>query len=378
MSSESVIFNVQQFGIKISRINFRASQNTTKGINAKNIALRFVRSNGDKNLDASIDNCYFVDFRYAIYGQGANLKITDNTFTSCYVGISISNATLVTDDEVSAANTRGHIICRNRFHSLGSHLNDASLEGSTAIKLNAIDSFSAQEEADLLPNSPQVTNNQEYTIFGYYNHITNNYADDCRTFYFGTIDRTKIDGNSILLSGGTAISIVSGQNGSICNNLIDGSFRWNPNQLYYSGDSNNVPTGHGIEIEYANFLTINNNQVLNKRFHGIFIKHSKNTSIQSNTIKNFNRHRNLSSSLVGVLSIFDDRIYDGIHIQKNQSSNTPKYNIQNIVSNNVIGIPLQKCEGRYAIYMGDGDDYKWVKNNFIIPTRILESIKIIP
>ena len=82
--------------------------------------------------------------------------------------------------------------------------------------------------------------------------------------------------------------------------------------------------------------------------------------------------------MVGVLSIFDDRIYDGIHIQKNQSSNTPKYNIQNIVSNNVIGIPLQKCEGRYAIYMGDGDDYKWVKNNFIIPTRILESIKIIP
>lgn len=374
---DSPIFNISAYGIRLSDLNFRGKTKSNKGSGAVGRALNFVRANGSKDLDAAISNCMFVDFRTAIYGEGANLKITDNTFTASYMGVYINQASRDTIGDASKANTRGHIIDRNRFHSIGSNLPNDSLVGSTAIKILGTEPYTALEELHLTNPTGTVKYFQDYAIRGYYNHISNNYADDCKTFFYGTVDRTKIDGNSILLSGGTAINIYGGEHGAITNNLIDGSFRWNGNQLYYSGQEDLVPTGHGVQVEYANFLTIHDNQILNKRKHGIYIIKSKNSSIQSNTIKNFNRHYHLASGLGGTQSNFDyPAQYDGIHIDCTTKVDGQGYNIQNIVTNNVIGIPLQNVSARYGIYMGDGDSYGFLKDNFIVSARLVQPILI--
>jgi parallel beta-helix repeat protein len=376
---ESPIFNISTFGLRISDLNFRAKNPTNKGIDAIGKALNFVREGGFKDLDANISNCMFENFRTAIYGEGTNLKITDNTFSACYMGVYINQASKVTGDDAPKANTRGHVIDRNRFHSIGSNLSHPSLDGSTAIQILGTEPYTALEELHLTHPLDNVTNYQDYTIRGYYNHISNNYADDCKTFFYGTVDRTKIDGNSILLSGGTAINIYGGEHGAITNNLIDGSFRWNGNQLYYDGARSSVPSGHGIQVEFANFLTIHDNQILNKRMHGIYIKKSKNSSIQSNTIKNFNRHYHLAdkAGLNGDLTNFDYPVqYNGIHIACTTKVEGEGYNIQNIVTNNVIGIPLQNVSAKYGIYVGDGDAWGFVKDNFIVSARLVQPIFI--
>ena len=366
---DSTIFNIATFGVKINGLNFKGPQETNKGIDAKGIALSYIRSNGTKDLDASVRNCMFEHFRHGIYGEGANLKVTDNTFTACYIGIYINQAK---QEGIDRANTRGHIIDRNRFHSIGSYLSDKSLDGSTCIKIWGTEGY-------FFPNDVFNNKNPEsYWVRGYYNHISNNYADDCTTFFEGNLDRTKINGNSILASGGTAIKAFGGVYGAITNNTIDGSFTWNPFKLYgqkAESSSNKFPSGHGIHIKYAHFLTIHNNQILNKRFHGIYVERSRNTSIQSNTIMNFNRHRFIKEPNKEI-EVNDDRIYDGIHIEKIQGRSTEKYNINNVVANNVISIPHTSVEGRYAIYIGDGDRKKLVTNNFINDARIQKDVKI--
>lgn len=363
------LFNIQNYGALIQNLNFTKKVTTNKGVNAKGIALKFVRSNGVKDLDASIYNCRFNHFKYCVYGKGANLKIVDNFFGASYTGVYIQEATL---NDSNSAQTRGHIIDRNRFHSLGSYLNDSSLARSACIKI--------RHENGTTSSSQGV---EGYTVYGYYNQITNNYADDCRTFFEGNIDRTKIDGNSILFSGGTSIKAYGGFMGVISNNLIDGSFTWNANKLYPFLETdeegeNAFPSGHGIHVNFAHFMTIHNNQILNKRYHGIYIERSKNSSIQSNTIMNFNRHRFIKRSGENPI-INDERIYSGIHIAKVQDNNpltNDKYNIQNIITNNTISIPHNKVEGNYGIYVGDGDDWSFVKNNFVLSNRLISPLKI--
>ncbi len=368
------IFNVNLFGAQFTYLNFRKKNTTNKGINATGIALNFVRSNGAKDIDASVDNCRFTHFKFCIFARGTNLKVTDNLFSACYIGIDIKSAQFDYDgphnSNPHSPHRRGHIIDRNRFHSIGSALKDPSLVGSTCIRIRP-EGFTFQTSH--LPEA--------FTIYGHYNHITNNYADDCKTFFEGSLDRTKIDGNSILVSMDTAIKAFAGSHGSITNNLIDGSFTWNSKKLAIQTDQENdvsFPSGHGIHVKYAHFLTISNNQIFNKRFHGIFIERSKNSSIQSNTIMNFNRHRYIKRS--GENPIINDlRWYDGIHVARVQDDNpsiNDKYNIQNVISNNVISITHTKVEGRYGIYAGDGDDYNFIKNNFILSTRLVQPIKI--
>ncbi|QKX07472.1 hypothetical protein HN014_21975 [Aquimarina sp. TRL1] len=366
----SSVFNITTYGIVFSDLNFTKKNKTVKGINATGKALNFIRSNNTKDIDASVTNCRFTHFKYCIYGEGANLKITDSFFGASYIGIYIKEAQFDHNDH--KPQTRGHIIDRNRFHSMGSESNDSSLIGSTCIKIRP-KGYAFQ--TSYTPES--------YTVIGYYNHITNNYVDDCKTFFEGSIDRTKIEGNSILKSTDTAIKAFGGLFGAINDNLIDGAFTWNPNKLYPSKASDSTgqvafPSGHGIHISYAHFATINNNQIMNKRYHGIFVERSKNSSIQSNTIMNFNRHRFIKRSGENP-EINDDRNYCGIYIAKVQDDNpltNDKYNIQNVISNNTISITHNKVEGNYGIYVGDGDDWNFVKNNFIVSTRLIQSIKI--
>lgn len=368
------IFNITTPGARIRHLNFEGVKYGEKGIDAKGIAIKFVRDNKSKNIDAEIIHCSFLHFRICIYGEGANLRILDNLITQSYIGVRIKEAHgLGPDDYSNIASTRGHIISRNRFHSIGSYLTHSSLVGSTCIKLIHEEGYTV----------PQHSYGESYTMRGYYNHITDNYADDCKTFFEGSLDRTKIDGNSILSSGGTAIKANAGLYGAITNNLIDGSFTSNPHKLYPATEElseNAFPDGHGIHVNYCNYLTIHSNQINNKRFHGIYIQRSRYTSIQSNTITNFNRHRFIKSSGKPP-KINDEQIYDGIHIQKHQEP----YNIYNMISDNRIYINHLKVEGRYGIYIGEengldphGNPYLFMSDNYITPLRMLQGVFIEP
>lgn len=381
----NTIFHIKAFGVRVEDLNFVGPISTHKGVDAKGTAIKYIRDSGKKDLDASVINCMFRDFRTAIFARGANLKIVDNTFTYCYTGIyidKVSNKNYTDDiDFINAheANTRGFIIDRNRFHSIGGSLYDPSLEGATCIKISQDEGYS---EFSGIPGL-------NWTVYGYYNHITNNYADDCMTFFEGSVDRSKVDGNSILKSGRTAIKAFAGAYGSISNNLIDGSRNWNAHNLfpYHPNDKKvlGYPDGHGIHVKNANFLSIQNNLIINKRYHGIFLERSRNTSIQSNTIVNFNYHRFFKRAGKSI-EINDPIIWDGIHVANTRDN----HNIQNIIANNHISIPFsldgyypkskKKKEyglhGRYGIYVGDGDARGFVTNNFVVKDRLKKQVLI--
>ena len=404
-----ILFHIHANGVSFNGLNFSGynvhaqhdSNDSTakKGAAAKGIALNFQRpivaTGRIKDLDTHVQNCSFISFRTCIYGEGTNLKIIDNSFVSSYMGVYLNQAH---NDFVSPPNVnprlRGHVIDRNRFHSIGGFLKDPNLDGSTCIKILG----------EGHTNEETTVPNWKWTGRGYANHITNNYADNTKTFFEGSLDRTKISGNSITLSSNTAIKAYSGAYGEITNNFIDGSFSWNPHTLYpftesgaTSGDA--FPEGHGIHVKYASFLNINNNTITNKRKHGIFIERSKNSSIQNNTIMNWNRqayvrvkvppgtnHQNVMTE--------DIKKYDAIHVACTKKITDPTtgvslgYNIQNVVSGNHISLPFipnytsgvgpnyGEVIARYGIYMGDGDAWGFVKNNFIVSKRMCEAIKI--
>ncbi|HAV54823.1 MAG TPA: hypothetical protein DCX41_07845 [Aequorivita sp.] len=389
-----IVFNITANGVTFSDLNFTGYEGSinyvNKGANTNGIALNFVRKpDGTKDLDTTVKECSFLGFKVCVYGEGTNLKIIDNQFVASYMGINL-NEPKNTDVDMRAQ-IRGHVIDRNRFHSMGSYKKDKSLENATCIKIWG------DEGATFDPEDDNYDLGQVYTLHGYYNQITNNYADDCKTFFEGSVDRTKIDNNSILTSGGTAIKAFGGNYGIITNNIIDGSFTWNPHRLFYYLDSpsQNFPSGHGIHVRFANSLTIHNNLISNKREHGIYIEKSHNSSIQLNTILNFNRHRFVkiagtpgdvglrnqdydNSSIETPNPNASKGIYSGIFIARTDivPNTTHRYNIQNTVSNNTINIPHTFVEGKYGIYVGDGDAWNLVGQNFITDLRLFQDIKI--
>jgi parallel beta-helix repeat protein len=376
----SSMFLVGKYGVKFNDLNFEGFipnffnandniNNHLKGENTVNKAISFIRTNNTKDLDGEVTGCSFKHFKNCIYGKGANLNIIENTFTASYNGIYIQGAQHI-DQNKHLARTRGHRILKNRFHSLGGSSKHISLNGSTCIKIEAE------------PYTDSGVPSETYTVRGFYNEISDNYSDDCKTFFEGIIDRSKIDGNLILYSGGTAIKATGGLYGSIINNIIDGSHSFNPHKLYPFKDCNdssntecdifNFPSGHGIHIKYAHNTTIHNNQIFNKRFHGIYIERSKNSSIQSNTIRNFNRHSYIKVSGKDPENN-DSILYSGIHIDNIENTS---YNIENIVTNNTISITHTGIQAKYGIYAGDGDSNSFIKNNFILPIRLIDKVKI--
>ena len=129
-----------------------------------------------KDIDTGVNNCMFVDFNMAIMTRGANLKVTNCTFTACYIGIMADKPlktpiTNHSNDDVNAQ-TRSHVITRNRFHSIGSSSKDASLIGSACIKIWNDTGITSESNG----------NGENYIVRGYNNEITTNHADDCKTF----------------------------------------------------------------------------------------------------------------------------------------------------------------------------------------------------
>lgn len=398
-----VVFEIKQPGIIISNLNFTGfngkKEYKSKGGNSKATALNFVREiptnpkypEPIKDVDAWVKNCVFLNFKTCIYGEGTNLKIIDNTFVASYIGVDLQEAKYVNSqgDTLTNPHLRGHVIDRNRFHSMGGFFQEELLNDAACIKIIAAKGY-------FFPD-PYFKTPESYYISGYYNQITNNYADDCKTFFEGSVDRTKIDNNVVLTSSDTAIKAYGGIYGTISNNLIDGSFTWNPNKLFPAceeGNSGNpancdessgFPQGHGIRVRFADHLSITNNQIINKRQHGIYIERSQNSAIHSNTIMNFNRQAYIRPVVNGknqTITTNDLTKYDGIHIEcTTNNTKNPGYNIQNSVQTNVISMPLSPIGtdapvGRYGIYAGDGDTSNFIKNNAITPARMIEGVKI--
>ncbi|GER59823.1 NosD domain-containing protein [Patiriisocius marinus] len=398
-----VLFEIKQPGVVISYLNFTGyngkKEYLTKGGKSKATALNFIRSiptnpnypDPVKDVDALVTNCGFLNFKNCIYGEGTNLKIIDNHFVASYIGVNLQEAKYINakGDTLTNPNFRGHVIDRNRFHSMGGFFQDEFLNDAACIKIIAA-------KGHFFPD-PYHKNPESYFVSGFYNQITNNYSDDSKTFFEGSVDRTKIDNNVILSSTDTAIKAYGGIYGTISNNLIDGSFTWNPNKLYPRCEEGNpsnpkncdetssFPQGHGIRVRYADHISITNNQVINKRQHGIYIERSRNSTIHSNTIMNFNRQAYIRPAVNGkyqTISTGDLKNFDGIHIECTSTRDgTAGYNIENSVQGNVISMPLSPINtdapvGRYGIYVGDGDSSNFIKNNAITSVRMVQGIKI--
>lgn len=387
----NVVFNIQDFGIKFEGLNFGVQGNipSLKGADGIATALNYQNARHFKDLDAEITKCNFRGFAIAIYGEGTNLKIIDNGFTACKVGVSINRVQENVEGQSESfnkrnkSNTRGHVISRNRFHSCGGYSKNENLIDSACIKIIITPGiqFPVDEQGD-----PITDNTVSYHIRGYMNEITNNHADDCKTFFEGSVDRTKIDGNSILTSGGTAIKGFWGYHGSISNNIIDGSWTANPKENFQGTAESNLdgfPSGHGIHIRSAHHIKIHDNSISNKRFHGIYIDNSFGSSIQLNKISNYNRHVLVRSNGNYIVNNpegatqKENSLYNGIHIRKPKKGEVG-LNIENAVSNNHISIPLTTLSvalggiytAGYAIYAGAGDPLGFISNNFIIPKRM--------
>ncbi|MGJ8667479.1 MAG: right-handed parallel beta-helix repeat-containing protein [Patiriisocius sp.] len=396
-----IIFDIKAPGVIFSNLNFTGFNGgkdyVNKGGNTKSTALNFVRNTPTnpkfpepiKDVDAWVKNCTFLNFKNCIYGEGTNLKIIDNLFVASYIGVNLQEAKYIDSNGILQTNPhlRGHVIDRNRFHSMGGYFVNETLNDAACIKITA-------EKGYFFPD-PYFDTPESFYVSGYYNQITNNYADDAKTFFEGSVDRTKIDNNVILNSTDTAIKAYGGEYGTISNNLIDGSFTWNPNKLYPyceignplnpSGckETDGFPEGHGIRVRFADYVTITNNQIVNKRRHGIYLERTKNSSIQGNTIMNFNRHAYIRPNVNGInqtIKTGDIGKFDGIHIECTSTTIEQKYNVNNSVKNNVISMPFNPVGsnepvGRYGIYVGDGDDLNFIASNSILPQRLLKTSK---
>lgn len=75
--------------------------------------LRFLRSNGSKDIDSILSFCGLVSFQTAVEATGANLKIVDSIFTAARFAIDLTAAASAPDD------FRGFIVDNTRFHKCG-------------------------------------------------------------------------------------------------------------------------------------------------------------------------------------------------------------------------------------------------------------------
>ena len=75
--------------------------------------MRFIRSNGAKDIDSIISYCGFVSFQTGVKATGSNLKVANAIFTAIRFPIDLYAASLAPDD------FRGYVIDNVRFHKCG-------------------------------------------------------------------------------------------------------------------------------------------------------------------------------------------------------------------------------------------------------------------
>ena len=75
--------------------------------------LKFLRSNGAKDIDSVLSFCGLVSFQTGVKPTGSNLKITDSIFTAVRFPIDLYASASAPDD------FRGHVIDNVRFHKCG-------------------------------------------------------------------------------------------------------------------------------------------------------------------------------------------------------------------------------------------------------------------
>lgn len=239
-ASSTNILTLGGFGTALFDVSFRGDGGEN-GVGATNSAVRYVRSDGSKDIDAKMRNAFFEGFDRAVYVQGTNLEVNSCNFTACLEGVHFArNAS----DE-----SRGLRVFDCRFHSMG-QINTVS----KCIVLNS-DAFDCQ--------------------------VADNFADAVYTFFEGPVNGIKIDGNLIYRCAGEAISCIEAtftvqqRNGSVSNNTI---FQNAPSYV-----------GNGILLRIRNGVCVGNN-IVGSRNHGIEMINVTDSIVSDNNIlqPNFN------------------------------------------------------------------------------------------
>jgi len=293
----SIFIDVQGSEFRSKYLYFTSSDGKNYGESSTQTAIRLKRPSAIADLDSWIEGNFFMKFNKAIDYYGRNMKMRNNTFSSCAFSIVINNVL-----DGTWAECRGHEIHDNRFHSNGGF--GAGVTDSCAILNNSLESIGID--------------------------ISDNHMDDSRKFYYGSLNSGKINDNYMQHTANTVIEILaygttSGTGeASVCNNTIIG--RWWSDL----SDKPNVG-GHGIVCNSSR-VAINNNTLGNIFGHGILINGLYN-QVKNNTIID--------------CDMYTGSTYDGIHVNDGKTGNSVK-------NNTIIGQTMGHTQRpRYGIYCID-------------------------
>lgn len=278
------ILTLGGFGVKIDGVGFHGDAVGSAGAGATVKGVRFVRSDGSKDVDSEIRNSTFVMLAEGVFAQGTNLRVTNTLFGTSLIGVSIAAN--------GSDECRGHRINGNRFHNVGGL--------SAAGKCVVLDPAAFACE------------------------VKSNYADALYVFYHGPANNIHINENVIFKCASTAINQISGtvsgwqDTGTICNNAI-----------YKNSPSYEI--SNGITARLRNGV-ISGNTIIGPRAHGISLIGATSNVISGNVVISPNYN-----------SATDGSVYDGIYGDGQSIGNVITSNIIRSA-----GIPARSAINVYA------------------------------
>lgn len=289
---DTIIFDVQSYGVKFSGISINGDATGDYGENATCKGIRFVRGDGSADVDCQVRYCTFMRLKDSIIAKGKNILAEDNIFSTGINGMIV--------EQLPGEELRGLRINNNRFHSLG----------ADSLEINSSVCISIKGDLNLI----------------YKNQINNNYADGIRTFFSGVANETSISNNEIPWCRGLGIEVTYSSSGlrMIGNNIQD----------MYGGTG--FSSGSGIVLNKTNGAIVAFNNVRGKRGHGIHLINSQRNTIFGNEVLD-NDWGNTGA-------------YDGIHVDSDSYYNTISHNTIDAIENGKTcgryGINLQGNENQ--------------------------------
>jgi len=213
------------------------------------------------DLDLLVNNCNFIYLNNCIKQNGRNLEVRGTSLSNSLAGIVIAD---------TVSDYRGLSLYNNRFHSLGS-----SSTTAWCLNVDASKSF-----AELI--------------------CVGNYFDDCNGIMTGFASAMNFSGNLITRSYG-GIELNAGTHSisafkrqvNIADNVIH----------FQTGGG----TRNGISMAGSALWNVNNNQITNAGYHGIYGNGMTNGRITNNTL------RNVGGNAAA--------IYDCIHLDATSNTN---------------------------------------------------------
>ena len=183
-ASTDPVLQVGGYGWKIQSIFFEDQSVTSGNINAGSVALKFIRSNLARDVDANVSGCNFSRYDIGMYVVGINTSANDNTFSLCKRPILV--------DQVATETVRGIRVINNRFHGRPTGALDY------CVTING----TAQAETQ----------------------VNGNLADGIGGFYKGHLSRrSSVSDNNIATPAADAILFNGGSFGRCADNIIGGA-----------------------------------------------------------------------------------------------------------------------------------------------------------